>query len=87
MDLLCRHFIEGGGNDTLTDGFADGIQSIGIGRQFIITDESLTDDTNSKGCAVSDGIIDEPRKIWRVIKNSGAKFKIYFRILEKSPME
>ena len=38
-------------------------------------------------CPVIVGITDGLQKIWRVIKNDGAKFKIYERIFETSPME
>jgi len=35
----------------------------------------------------ADKITDGPRKIWRVIKNIGAKFKNYRRIFVTPPME
>jgi hypothetical protein len=39
MDLVRQHFIEGGGNGTITDDLADGIMFVGIYRQFMITDK------------------------------------------------
>jgi len=36
---------------------------------------------------IADGFTDGPWKIWRVIENLGAKFKIYQRIFNTSPTE
>ena len=38
-------------------------------------------------CQIADGITDEPQKIWRVIKNFGAKFKNYWRIFITLPTD
>jgi len=38
-DTVSRYFTKNGGNATITDDFADGLQSVGIGRQFTIIDK------------------------------------------------
>jgi hypothetical protein len=80
-----RHFIESfTGNATITDDFCRRILSVGLSQRVAqMPQSSMNLRTDYSPSAFVNGL----RKIWRVIKNSGAKFKIYRWIFETSPTE